>query len=63
MLTITENCNLDCVYCYEKVKSKKVMDLQVAKNAIEREFNNSEGVDEIEIDLMGYPLDSGYPNI
>lgn len=53
MLTLTENCNLDCVYCFEKAKTKKVMDIQVAKKAIAFEFQNSEGFDEIEIDLFG----------
>lgn len=53
VLTLTENCNLDCVYCYEKAKTKAVMDIQVAKDALEHEFNNSDGFDEIEIDLFG----------
>jgi len=53
MLTLTENCNLDCVYCFEKAKTKKVMDIQVAKEAVAFEFQNSEGFDEIEIDLFG----------
>jgi len=53
MLTLTENCNLSCVYCFEKAKTKKVMDIQIAKDAIKFEFQNSEGFDEIEIDLFG----------
>lgn len=53
VLTITEDCNLDCVYCFEKAKTKKVMDIQVAKVAIEYEFKNSDDFDEIEFDLFG----------
>jgi len=53
MLTLTENCNLSCVYCFEKEKTKMVMDIQVAKNALTFEFNNSDDFDEIEIDLFG----------
>ncbi len=53
MLTLTENCNLNCVYCFEKAKTKKVMSIETAKNAIIHEFKNSDGFDEIEIDLFG----------
>jgi uncharacterized protein len=53
MLTITENCNLDCVYCYEKDKTKRVMDIEAAKNAIDHEFSNSGEFEEIEFDLFG----------
>jgi len=53
MLTLTENCNLNCVYCFEKAKTKKVMSIETAKNALTHEFLNSENFDEIEIDLFG----------
>lgn len=53
ILTLTENCNLDCIYCFEKAKTKKVMNIDVAKKAISYEFQNTEGFDEIEIDLFG----------
>lgn len=53
MLTITENCNLNCVYCFEKSKTKKEMSLKTAQNAIQYEFNNSEKFDEIEFDIFG----------
>jgi radical SAM protein with 4Fe4S-binding SPASM domain len=52
-MTLTESCNLKCVYCFEKAKTKQFMDIQVAKNAIEYEFNNSDEFDEIEFDLFG----------
>lgn len=53
ILTVTERCNLDCVYCYETAKTRNVMSLEVAKSAIEYEFNNSDEFDEIEFDLFG----------
>lgn len=53
VLTLTENCNLECVYCFEKEKTRRTMSIQVAKNAIAYEFNNSDGYDEIEFDLFG----------
>ena len=53
MLTLTEACNLDCVYCFERAKTNRTMSLQVAKQAVASEFRNSDGFDEIEIDLFG----------
>lgn len=53
MLMVTENCNLDCAYCYERNKTKKTMNIEVAKAAVEYEFLNSDGFDEIEFDLFG----------
>lgn len=53
VLTVTERCNLNCAYCFEGAKSEKTMDLRIAKQAIENEFVNSDGFDEIEIDLFG----------
>ena len=53
MLSVTEACNLDCAVCYEKSKTPKTMDLETAKASLTYEFENSEGFDEIEIDLFG----------
>jgi uncharacterized protein len=53
MLTITEDCNLNCIYCFENAKTKKAMDFQVAKQIIDYEFKNSADFDEIEFDLFG----------
>lgn len=53
MLTVTESCNLDCFYCYEKNKSNAKMDINVAKAAVKYEFENSDGFDELEFDLFG----------
>ncbi|MCK5062183.1 4Fe-4S cluster-binding domain-containing protein [Candidatus Parcubacteria bacterium] len=53
ILTITEACNLKCSYCFETEKTEKVMNIEVAKDAITYAFNNSSGFDEIEFDLFG----------
>ena len=37
-LTLCENCNLNCVYCYEHSKGAEIMNLSVAKSIIEHEF-------------------------
>jgi uncharacterized protein len=55
MLMITYQCNLDCVYCYEKGKrSNRSMDIEVAKKIIEQAFIENESIcEEIEFDFMG----------
>ena len=53
MLTITEDCNLDCIYCFEKAKSKKNMDLETAQGIIIHEFENSDDFNVIEFHLFG----------
>jgi len=52
-LTLTEYCNLDCVYCYEGQKSKEAMSVETAKKAISDTFENSDGYEEIEFDFFG----------
>lgn len=52
-LTLTERCNLNCVYCYEHDKDYTVMSLDTAKNAIEKHFVDSDAYDEIEINFHG----------
>lgn len=39
-LTLTESCNLACVYCYEHNKNAKVMSIETAKGIIDRELND-----------------------
>ena len=39
MLTVTEKCNLNCIYCYEGVKSEKIMPFEIAKKSIADTFN------------------------
>ncbi len=53
MLMLTEYCNLDCVYCYEKYKSKSVMSIGTAKESVQKFMAESEGFDEVEFDLFG----------
>ena len=52
-LVITEQCNLDCAYCYENHKSFKKMDFGTAKKIIDKELTDEENYEEITIDLFG----------
>lgn len=40
MLLLTQNCNLDCIYCYEYHKSEAKMDFYTAKKIMEKEFSD-----------------------
>lgn len=52
-LTITENCNLNCVYCYENHKSKKKMSFETAKGIVDSEIKKLKPNEEIEFDFFG----------
>lgn len=52
-LTLTENCNLNCVYCYEHNKSFKTMSLEVAKKIIDKEMLADDGFNSVTIDFFG----------
>lgn len=52
-LAITESCNLNCTYCYQTHKSRRFMEMDVAKRIIEETCHSSGDDDEIEIDLFG----------
>ena len=52
-LTLTQSCNLACIYCYEHHKSEKTMDIDTAKRIIDIELENSTAFDGIEFDLFG----------
>lgn len=52
-LTLTQFCNLNCVYCYENNKSTKTMDFNTAKRIIDYEFENIGDYTGIEFDLFG----------
>jgi uncharacterized protein len=53
-LTVTQNCNLSCSYCYEDYKANNQMSFDTAKNIINQYLNNSTtSYDECEIDLFG----------
>lgn len=55
MLMLTYQCNLDCVYCYERGKrSNRSMEVEKVKQIIETAFIENESVcEEIEFDFMG----------
>ena len=53
MLTVTEDCNLKCLYCYENHKTPRAMELGIAKAAIERHFRDSNSFDELQIEFFG----------
>ena len=52
-LTLTQQCNLNCSYCYEHHKSKQVLDFDEAKKIIDYEFQRNNGIDTLEFDLFG----------
>lgn len=51
-LTLTENCNLNCTYCYENNKSKKRMNFDIAKEIIDKELGGDED-EVVTIDFFG----------
>lgn len=51
-LTLTEQCNLSCVYCYEGNKSARCMSLETAKRIISSELNGDSS-EEITFELFG----------
>ncbi len=40
MITLTENCNLSCSYCYEHNKTKSMMKIETAKEIIDYELKH-----------------------
>lgn len=52
-ITLTEKCNLNCVYCYEKDRSEKAISFQAAKEIIDKEMNMSDGTNLIHFDFFG----------
>ncbi len=52
VLTVTEACNLNCIYCYENHKSKRTMSFETAKDIIDKEIANLTE-EEIEFDFLG----------
>ena len=51
-LTITERCNLNCIYCYEHEKSSAQMSFETAKTIIDSELKNLDKY-EYQIDFFG----------
>ena len=52
-LTLTQACNLDCIYCYENHKSTQMMSLETAKRIVDDELLVEDGYEEVEFDLFG----------
>lgn len=52
-LVITHQCNLNCIYCYEKHKDNCVMSFECAMDIISRELNANDECDFVEFDFMG----------
>lgn len=52
-LTLTSNCNLSCIYCYENHNVHNTMSFDVAKKILNTEFKNLEPSDRITIDFFG----------
>lgn len=51
-ITITEKCNLACVYCYERAKDCGSLSLEKVKSIIAHEFEDDR-FDEVEFDFHG----------
>lgn len=52
-LVLTQNCNLNCSYCYEHNKTLKIMPIEIAKSAIEKELTIEDDHEEVIIELFG----------
>ena len=48
-ITLTQSCNLSCVYCYEQYKSPRTIRLETAKRIIDREMEDYSAFENIEI--------------
>lgn len=53
-LCVTHNCNLDCIYCYQKHSPQERMELDTAKHAIDWIFTHiPDHCDSVEIGFIG----------
>ena len=52
-IIVTESCNLNCVYCYEKHKTPRKGDFQTIINFIDCEDNKDDEFDHIMVDFFG----------
>lgn len=53
LLTITESCNLDCIYCYEDYKCSKSMDFETAIRIIDKELASLPNGITLDVSYMG----------
>ena len=52
-ITLTQSCNLACVYCYEQHKSSQIIPVDTAKRIIDKELVGCDNYDHIELDFFG----------
>lgn len=52
-LTLTENCNLACIYCYEHNRNGRSMSLNTAKDILGKAFRSIGKNDRLTIDFFG----------
>lgn len=52
-LTLTENCNLSCIYCYERHHVGKSMIFDTAQNILDKEFAELNDSDEMYVEFFG----------
>lgn len=53
MLLVTENCNLNCVYCYEHQKNNKVMSFSMAKDILDKQLSKCDPKAPVVIEVFG----------
>ena len=51
-ITLTQSCNLACVYCYEQHKSSQIIPVDTAKRIIDKELVGCDNYDHIELDFF-----------
>lgn len=62
-LMVTHSCNLHCVYCFEKYKSKglKFMSLNTAQKILNKEFEDFSNKDRLPSDRLAIEFFGGEP--
>lgn len=53
MIMITEDCNLNCTYCYQRKKRQNTIKFELASEIIKKHILNFDKNDFIQIDLVG----------
>lgn len=52
-ITLTEACNLNCIYCFEEHKSNSMINSDIVRTIIDSEIEDISGYDGIEFELFG----------
>ncbi len=63
MLLITEDCNLNCVYCYEHFKNHAKMDFETAKSILDKFYSKTKSGDTVLIEVFGGEAFTNFPLI